>query len=173
MRKRLFLLALAAALVTAMTAAPAYAQDDGGCSEPKTDNGNAPAKLSFCGTDAGGSAHWQHDEADSTNDDNLQDIELVTTAPAGFARIDVMHVFGTPTEEYPSSSYEVKSDTMGPSLGSPRLVVNFSDGGSGHLRPLNNTMSWQSVTDGNWDNNGGTCGFQFQRTWEEVQDCHP
>ena len=173
MGKRLFLLALVAALVTAMTAAPAYAQDDGDCSEPKTDNGNAPAKLSFCGTDAGGSAHWQHDEADSPNDDNLQDIELVTTAPAGFARIDVMHVFGTPTEEYPSSSYEVKSDTAGPSLGSPRLVVNFSDGGSGHLRPLMNSTEWEAVTDGNWDNNGGECGYVFQTTWQEVQDCHP
>src|SRR3712207_8171952 len=132
-----------AALFAALTAAPASA-----CEDPKQDNGNAPEKLSFCGTDEGGSAHWQHDPNDSPNDDNLQDIEMVTTAPAGFARIDVMHVFGTPTASYPNSSYEVKSNTMGPSLGSPRLVVNFSDGGSGHLRPLTNTMEWQEGTDG-------------------------
>jgi hypothetical protein len=168
--KRLFLMVCAAALVSALGTGTAFAQDD--CTTPKQDNGNAPAKLSFCGTDAGGSAHWQHDENDSPNDDNLQDIEMVTTAPAGFARIDVMHVFGTPTAEYPNSSYEVKSNTMGPSLGSPRLVVNFSDGGSGHLRPLTNTTSWQAVTDGNWDNNGGTCGFVFQTTWQNVQSCH-
>jgi hypothetical protein len=160
----------AAALFGALAAAPAYAQDD--CTTPKQDNGNAPEKLSFCGTDAGGSAHWQNDPDDSPNDDNTQDIEMVTTAPAGFARIDVMHVFGTPTADYPNSSYEVKSNMAGPSLGSPRLVVNFSDGGSGHLRPLMNSMSWQLVADPNWDNNGGTCGFVFQTTWQNVQSCH-
>ena len=171
MRKRLLLLASLAVMASAVAVTPAYAQDSGDCTEPKTDSGNAPEKLSFCGAN-GGQAHWQHDPDDSPNDDNLQDIEIVTTATGGFGRVDVMHVFGTPTADYENSSFEVKSNTMGPSLGSPRLVVNFSDGGSGHLRPLTNTMEWQEVGDGNWDNNGGTCGYRFQTTWEEVQNCH-
>jgi hypothetical protein len=165
------MLASVAVLVPAFAAAPGYAQDDGDCTQPKTDNGNAPAKLSFCGT-GGGQAHWQHDPADSPNDDNLQDIEIVTTATGGFGRIDVMHVFGTPVEEYPNSSYEVKSDVAGPSLGSPRLVIEFSDGGDASLRPLTNTTDWQLVEDPNWDNRGGTCGFLFQTDWQTIQGCH-
>lgn len=84
-----------------------------------------------------------------------------------------MHVFGTPTQSYPNSSFEVKSSMAGPSLGSPCLVVQFSDGGRGELRPLTNSTEWEPVADPNWDNNGGTCGFRFQTTWEEVQECHP
>jgi hypothetical protein len=51
-------------------------------------------------------------------------------------------------------------------------VIRFSDGGRAELRPLMNTTSWQQVADPNWDNNGGTCGFQFQTTWQNVQSCH-
>ena len=171
MIKRLFSTVCAAALFAALSAAPAAAQDDGDCTTPKTDGGNAPAKLSFCGT-GGGQAHWQNDPNDSPNDDNTQDIELVTTPLGGFARIDVMHVAGTPVEEYPNSSYEVKSDQAGPSLGSPRLVIQFSDGGDASLRPLMNTTEWQEVADPNWDNRGGTCGFQFQTSWQDIQQCH-
>jgi hypothetical protein len=166
--KRLFsMMCVAAVAVFAFGTASASA-----CEDPKQDSGNAPAKLSFCGTDEGGSAHWQNDPDDSPNDDNTQDIELVTAAPLGYARIDVMHVFGTPVESYPNSSYEVKSSQAGPSLGSPRLVIQFSDGGRGELRPLMNTTEWQEVADPNWDNNGGTCGFRFQTTWQDVQECH-
>src|SRR3712207_5110343 len=108
MTKRMLALAATGALLGLAGVTPAYAQDEEDCT-PKRDNGNAPAKLSFCGTN-GGEAHWQHDESDSPNDDNLQDIEMVTTpAPplgtGGTARIDVMHVFGTPTASYPNSSY--------------------------------------------------------------------
>jgi hypothetical protein len=138
-----------------------------------TDRGNAPATLSFFSGGAGANAHWQHDPDDSPNDDNLQDIEINTTAPAGFAGVNVHHVYGTPTASYPNSSFEVKSNVAGPSLGSPRLEIRFSDGGRGQLRPLTNTTEWQEVADPNWDNNGGTCGFRFQTTWQEIQACHP
>jgi hypothetical protein len=170
--KRLLSLAFSVALLTALAAAPAYAQN-GKCQtgDPKQDRGGAPPKLSFCTSGGDAEAHWQHDPADSPNDDNMQDIELVTTT-SDHARIDVMHVFGTPVEEYPNSSYEVKSSMVGPSLGSPRLVIQFSDGGDASLRPLINTTSWQEVSDPNWDNRGGTCGFRFQTTWQDIQQCH-
>jgi hypothetical protein len=137
------------------------------------DQGNAPATLSFFSGGGGANAHWQHDTADSPNDDNQQDIEInTTTAPTGFAGVTVHHVAGTPTAAYPNSSFEVKSNMAGPSLGSPRLVVQFSDGGDASLRPLMNTTSWQEVADPNWDNRGGSCGFRFQTSWQDIQQCH-
>jgi hypothetical protein len=142
-----------------------------------TDRGNAPPTLSFFSGGSGANAHWQNDPNDSPADDNTQDIEIRTTvAPSGFAGVDVHHVYGTPTASYPNSSFEVKSNVPGPggvsSLGSPRLVVQFSDGGRGELRPLTVTPQWQQVGDPNWDNNGGSCPFLFQRSWNEIQQCH-
>jgi hypothetical protein len=155
-------LALPSILALALAAAPASA-----------DSGSAPAKLDFWSGGKGAQAHWQNDPADSTADDNTQDIEIVTTADGGYAGFEVRHVEGTPTAAYPSSSFEVKSDYNGPSFGSPRLVVRFSDGGSATLRPNgDNTTSWQTVGDGNWDNSGGTCGFLYQTNWSTVQGCH-
>jgi hypothetical protein len=137
------------------------------------DQGHAPATLSFFSGGGGANAHWQHDTADAPNDDNQQDIEInTTTAPNGFAGVTVHHVAGTPTAAYPNSSFDVKSDFTGPSLGSPRLVIQFSDGGRAELRPLTDTTSWQTVSDPNWDNNGGTCGFVFETTWSVIQACH-
>lgn len=142
--------------------------------QAKQDKGKAQPTISFfSGGAEGANAHWQNDPADSPNDEDRQDIEINTTTDAnGFARVDVHHVFGTPTASYPNSSFEVKSDFTGPSLGSPRLVIRFSDGGRAELRPLTNTNSWQEVSDPNWDNNGGTCGFLFQTTWNTIQGCH-
>ena len=166
---RRLLLSLAAALfaVAIMSASSSAA----------TDRGNAPPKLSFfSGGDEGANAHWQHDEADSPDDDNEQDIEVNTlTSPNGYAGFDVHHVFGTPTEQYPPSSYDLKSNAPSgtPSLGSPRLVVVFSDGGNASLRPLTLETEWQTVSDNNWDNNSGGCGFRFQQTWQQIQACHP
>ena len=164
MRTRFWPILIAAVVAIALPAAAQAAQD----------KGNAPPKLSFfSGGDEGANAHWQHDRDDSPADDNLQDIEInTTTAPNGFAGVNVHHVFGTPTASYPNSRFEVKSDFAGPSLGSPRLVILFSDGGRAELRPLTNNQSWQEVEDPNWDNNGGSCGFVFQTTWNVVQGCH-
>jgi hypothetical protein len=155
--------ALVAALAWALPAAAAQAAQD---------KGNAAPTLSFFSGGQGANAHWQHDPADSPTDDNEQDIEINTTAPNGFAGVDVHHVYGTPTASYPNSRFQVKSDFAGPSLGSPRLVIRFSDGGRAELRPLANSPTWQDVDDPNWDNNGGTCGFVFQTTWNVVQGCH-
>jgi hypothetical protein len=162
--KRLWPTLLSAVLIAVVPAASAQA---------KQDKGKAQPTVSFFSGGGGANAHWQHDPADSPNDEDQQDIEInTTTDPNGFAGVDVHHVFGTPTASYPNSSFEVKSNFTGPSLGSPRLVILFSDGGRAELRPLTNTTSWQTVSDPNWDNNGGTCGFLFQTTWNTIQGCH-
>jgi hypothetical protein len=166
--KRFFSLLAASLLAMAVVGASAQAASD---------KGNAGPTLSFYSGGAGANAHWQNDRADSQDDDNRQDIEInTTTAPTGFAGVTVHHVYGMPTIDYPSSRFEVKSNVPGPggvpSLGSPRLVILFSDGGRAELRPLLNTPDWQPVSDPDWDNNGGTCGFQYETTWENVQGCH-
>jgi hypothetical protein len=164
---------LAVSVVLAMAFAMAMAVS----AQAASDTGNAPPTLSFYSGGSGANAHWQNDPNDSPNDDNTQDIEInTTTLPNGFAGVLVHHVAGTPTAAYPNSSFEVKSNVPAPntpSLGSPRLVVQFSDGGRGELRPLFNSPQWEQVSDPNWDNNGGTCGYQFQRSWQDIQACHP
>ena len=164
MTKRFFSLLAAALVAVGIVAASAQAASD---------KGNAGPTLGFYSGGSGANAHWQNDRADSPADDNRQDIEIrTTTRPSGYAGVDVHHVYGTPTEAYPNSSFEVKSEVAAPSLGSPRLVVRFSDGGRAELRPLALTPSWQQVADPNWDDNGGTCGFQYETTWQNVQSCH-
>jgi len=164
-RKHFWPTLLGALIIAAVPASAQAAQD----------KGNARPTVSFFSGGQGANAHWQHDAADSPSDDNQQDIEINTTAPDGFAGVDVHHVYGTPTASYPDSSFDVKSDaaSSGVSLGSPRLVVRFSDGGNASLRPLTNTTSWQTVAGNNWDNNQGGCGFLFQATWNAIQACHP
>jgi hypothetical protein len=90
-----------------------------------------------------------------------------------YAGADVKHAEGLPTESYPDSSFDFNASQAGPSLGYPRLVYVFSDGGNASLRPLTWTTDWQTVSDDNWDNNSGGCGYRFQRTWSEIQACHP
>lgn len=82
-------------------------------------------------------------------------------------------------------SFDFNADQTGPSGGSPRLVVIFSDtntNGYGVLRPLNWTAdTWthlDGLTGNNWDNQNGTssgvCGFfVFGTTWTAVKACHP
>lgn len=90
---------------------------------------------------------------------------------------------GASIENFPSDpnsvtalSFDFNANVAGPSGGSPRLVVRFSDGGSGDLRPLEWTAGTWTTVDGingnSWDNNGGTCGFLYATTWGGVKACH-
>lgn len=80
-------------------------------------------------------------------------------------------------EDITALSYEFKASVSGPSGGSPRLVMQFSDGGSAALLPL----SWQAETwtevnglEGDeWEGSGGTCESLYAASWEEVKACHP
>ncbi len=93
----------------------------------------------------------------------------LATEPVNFAGIDLHHEEGRPAPEE-APSFDFYSSDTGPSLGSPRLVVRFSDGGRGELRPLAWERDvWTTVggPDNNWDNIGGNCGpFLFQVTYD-------
>ena len=152
------------------------------------DNGNAPPTLSFFSGGDGAQAHWLATADQPPQDSDNQAIELQTTndAPSfskGYAGILVHHVTGIPAAAFPDSSFWLKTpDAAGPSLGSPRLVVEFQDAlgnfdGYGDLRPLTLTPSWQDVNDttsypnSGWDVMGGPCGFQYNVHWSDVQAC--
>jgi hypothetical protein len=129
----------------------------------------SPSVRFFSGG-SGARADWFHTEDDSSGD---QQVFRIRTTPTGYAGIDVLHAEGLPTATYPNSSFDVRASAAGPSLGTPRLVYVFSDGGNASLRPLTWTTEWQTVSDNNWDNNIGGCGYRFQVTWQEIQACHP
>jgi hypothetical protein len=112
-------------------------------------------------------SHWVN--TDVATDGRAVELSVEeSTASAGFS---LQHVEGAAPAASPT--FDMWADVTGASGGSPRLVVRFSDGGRGELRPLAWTANtWQTVTDGNWDNNGGTCGFHYQTTWSDVVACH-
>lgn len=74
-------------------------------------------------------------------------------------------------------SFDFNPNQTGGSGGSPRMVVEFSDGGNGQLRPLtwvaNTWTHLDGMTGNNWDNAGGTCGFLYSVTWSAIMACHP
>ncbi|HMB66413.1 MAG TPA: hypothetical protein VKM96_00470 [Candidatus Bathyarchaeia archaeon] len=80
---------------------------------------------------------------------------------------------GAPPSTPPSFDYY--STVAGDSGGSPRLHIDFSDGGSMDLRPLVLTANTWTHVDGSgtlWDNNGGTCGFLYGTTYSIALACH-
>lgn len=73
-------------------------------------------------------------------------------------------------------SFDFKVFTVGGSGGSVRLVVRFSDGGRGELRPVSLPASVWTHIDGasaDWDNRGGACGDRTSQTYAQVVACHP
>lgn len=136
------------------------------------DRGNAPATLSFFSGGGGAHAGWMHSNDQPPGDTDEQVIRIQDTT-VGYAGSLVHHVYGTPTAAFPNSTFDFKSNLISPSsLGYPRLVIRFSDGGRAELRPLTWQQTWSTVADPNWDNNGGTCGFVYETTWNTVQGCH-
>lgn len=164
---RLLRLVAALSVALAATAVPAFAAD----------NGKAPPTLSFFSGGGGAHADWFHTDDQPPGDTDQQAIRIHdTTDPNGYAGVLVHHVYGQPTESFPNSTFDFKSSLASPSsLGYPRLVIRFSDGGSAELRPLTWQQSWTTVADPNWDNHGGipACTFLYETTWQDVQDCHP
>jgi hypothetical protein len=104
---------------------------------------------------------------------------LVTTSNSTypFGGINLKKSF-TPTNPNAVTklSFDFNPNQTGGSGGSPRMVVQFNDGGNGDLRPLNWTANTWTHLDGmtgnNWDNNGGSCGFLYATTWTGVLACH-
>jgi hypothetical protein len=123
-------------------------------------------------------AHWTpKDSADSNN--HSVELEVGPEVGTSFAGLELNRVEGTTPPEREPYFYH-KEDQAGPSGGSPRLVIRFvSDTGLDRieLRPDGWSTSWQLVGegdgDGNWDSNGGTCGFQYDVTYAQALACHP
>ena len=71
--------------------------------------------------------------------------------------------------------FDFRPTVSGPTGGAPRLVILFSDGGNGQLRPLSWTADTWVTIDGAsnlWDNAGGTCGFMFGTSYAAMLACH-
>lgn len=119
-------------------------------------------------------ANWTTpDSVDPNRMSILFDVGPATSiAYAGF---DLNHVEGTPPPANEPGFFH-KEDRDGQSGGSPRLVFLFSNGNM-YLRPDQWSQSWQEVgndnDDGNWDVNGGACGFKFDVTYAEALQCFP
>jgi hypothetical protein len=137
------------------------------------DNGNPPPTLSFFSGGGGAYAGWVHTDDQPPGDTDQQAMRIHDTT-TGYAGVLVHHVYGIPTASFPNSKFDFKSNLASPSsLGYPRLVIVFSDGGNASLRPLTWQQNWTTVQDPNWDNNTGGCGFRFEQTWQQIQACHP
>lgn len=96
-----------------------------------------------------------------------------------YAGARLQGVAGSPPAIPPS--YDLYSTVSGPSGGSPRLVMIFSDGGDMELRPLSWTADVWVHIDGSyvnnsgqglWDVNGGICGFAYAATYSAGLACH-
>jgi hypothetical protein len=119
-----------------------------------------------------GKAVWSHD---TSNDPDGFSIALTEPDSSSYAGISLQHVAGPAPTTPPS--FDFMSTVSGPSGGSPRLHINFSDGASADLRPLTWTEDTWTHEDGNsldWDNNGGGigCGYLYETSYASVLGCH-
>ena len=90
----------------------------------------APSVSFFPG--GNGHAHWSQDA--SSGDDRFS-MALEVPDAFSYAGVDLHHVEGRPAP-VTAPSFDFSSTDSGASGGSPRLHINFSDGGSVDLRPL-------------------------------------
>ncbi len=171
--KRLWIVPIA---LLGLTAFPLGATAAGNCSSQNA----APEKAStsFFSSD-NANANWSKTTAPPTDTDSWS-IELTVgpANPTGFAGACLRGFEGLPAPEN-APSFDFKSSAIGPSGGSPRLVVEFSDGGNIQLRPL----AWADgvwmkegldlgPTTTDWDNSGGICGFRYEQPYQVVKACH-
>src|SRR5436309_15032731 len=121
LRKRPFVALLAAAAGALVSGAASTTALAG--------SGNAGPTLSFFSGGNGAHADWLATSDQPPGDTDNQAIRLLTAngAPSysqGYGGITVHHVDGIPAAAFPDSSFWVKyQNYTGPSLGSPRLVV--------------------------------------------------
>jgi hypothetical protein len=162
MRRRIPML-VAATSAAALAIAPAWGA-----------SGRTAQSESFFAS-GNAAAHWDNSQADSDGDGWSQTYEVQDAS--SFAGTTLHHVEGRPAPQN-SPSYWFKSDAAHngfASAGAPRLVVEFADGGNIELRPLTWSSSWTEEgadQSKDWDNNGGTCGFEFEQDYQTVRACH-
>ena len=124
-------------------------------------------------------AKWVHFTPAPPGDPDTWSIKLSLPCNIGdfscYAGASLHNVAGSAPATPPSFDFlsTVASTSSG---GSPRLHVDFSDGGSIELRPLvwiANVWTHEDGSGTDWDNNGGTCGFRYEQTYTVVLACHP
>jgi hypothetical protein len=172
----------------ALLAAVALASLGLAATSARADNGNSSPTLSFFSGGDGAQAHWfaTDDQPDADTDNQAIQLNTTNDAPTfakGYAGILVHHVTGIPAGSFPDSEFWLKTPfSVGASLGSPRLVVEFQDAagnfdGYGDLRPQTLVPTWRAVNDvssypeSGWDVMGGPCGFRYNVHWLDVQTC--
>lgn len=145
----------------------------------KVPGGNNGQKAAFF-TGGSGTAGWvSGDDPLAPGDTDGKVMALSSPDGSSYGGFVANALNGEPITSISALSYDfavTSSDWNGGGGGSPRLVVDFSDGGSIDLNPV--TM----LTPGQWvhmdamsgavDNNGGSCGYLYQASWSTVLTCH-
>jgi len=152
------MLALAISLATT---GPAYAQ----------------FKVARFATNGDARAGWVETTTPPPGETDPSSIELFVRATSPQESQTAAHVEFTGFGAQPpalSPSYDFRSSAGGPSGGSPRLIMSFSDGG-GELRPVSLLAGEWTREDGStdWDSYGARCGFRTQLSYAELLGCHP
>jgi hypothetical protein len=143
----------------------------------------APAHAQFAfgsfATEGDARAGWVNEPNSPLGSTEQQSIGLFVngTSASDFsdaARAKFVGVSGAAPAVPPS--FDFKVFTVGGSGGSARLVVRFSDGGRGELRPLSLAADVWTHVDGSgtdWDNRGGACGDLANQSYAQIVACHP
>ena len=129
------------------------------------------------GSVANGSAHWT---TATSNDSDPFSVQL--DVPDGTGPPDFFSSFaGVQLHRVPSSApltppaFDFMADKAAASGGSPRLVMQFSDGGDMELRPLAWTANTWTHEDGastDWDVHSPSCPFLFEAPYAAGLACH-
>ena len=102
-----------------------------------------------------------------TNGDSPEDLNDAARA--------LFQGFGAVPDPTPPS-FDFNVATGGASGGSVRLLLRFSDGGGGELRPVTlQSGQWTHVSGAavDWDTSGGSCAGQVNVDYAQVLACHP
>lgn len=119
-------------------------------------------------------AGWVHFSPPPSGDPDDWSIQLrLPNDPAAYAGLRLQGVAGPPPAVPPA--FDFYSTVAGPSGGSPRLVMSFSDGGNMELRPLAWVANVWTHEDGattDWDIHSPTCPFLYEQTYAAGLACH-
>jgi hypothetical protein len=148
------------------------------------DNGGAAPTLSFFSGGGGAHADWLATSDQPAGETDNQAIRLITTtASNGYAGVLFHHVTGIPVGSFRDSSFWNKAPA-GPTLGSPRLVVEFqtaagtADGDAELDQNARTTNDWEQVSDttdypnSGWDIHSASCPYMYHQMWSVAQSCH-
>lgn len=94
----------------------------------------------------------------------------LSTGPTAYAGATLKGIGTTAPLATDPPSFAVSSDTSLPSGGSPRLVIEFSDGGNidGYYRSMNDS----NPADMLWDSQGGSSGYIYGKDYATALAAH-